>query len=44
MIKLSPDMNITGEWLKSEIGKCLYHLHQVGFYVRAVIKDDSSCL
>ena len=40
MIKASPGITITGEWLKSEINKCLYHLQKTGFYVRAVISDD----
>ena len=40
MIKSSPDITITGEWLKSEIYECLYHLQKAGFYVRAVIGDD----
>ena len=31
---------ITGEWLKSEIDGCLYHLQKAVFYVFAVISDD----
>ena len=40
MIKSSPDITITGEWLKSKIDECVYHLQKAGFYVRAVIGDD----
>ena len=40
VIKFSLDMTITEEWLKSEIGECLYHLLNAGFYVRAVISGD----
>ena len=39
-IKSSPDITITGEWLKSEIDECLYNLQKAGFYVRTVISDD----
>ena len=38
VIKSSPAIAITGEWLKSEIDKCLCHLQKVG-YVHAVISD-----
>ena len=40
VIKLSPDIAITGEWLKSEIDESLYYLQKAGFYVPAVIIDD----
>ena len=40
VIRSSPDITITGEWLKSETDECLYHLQKVCFYVRAVISDD----
>ena len=40
VIKSSPDITITGEWLKSEIGECFYHLQKACFYVREVISDD----
>ena len=40
MIKLSADIAITGEWLKSEIDESLYHLYIACFYVPAVIIDD----
>ena len=42
VIKSSPDITITGEWLKSEIDECLHHLQRAGFYVRAVISDDDA--
>ena len=37
---LPPKTNITGEWLKCEINKCILDLAEVGFKVRAVITDD----
>ena len=38
--KSSPDITVTGEWLKSEIDECLYRLQKAGFYVPVVISDD----
>ena len=40
VIKSSPDITITGEWLKSIIDECLGHLQTAGFCVRAKISDD----
>ena len=40
VIKPSPDIIITGEWLKSENDECLYNLQKAGFYARAVISHD----
>ena len=40
VIKPSPDLIITGEWLKSENDECLYYLQKAGFYVRTVISHD----
>ena len=40
VINSSPDITITGKWVKSEIYECLYHLQEASFYVHAVISDD----
>ena len=43
VIKPSPHIIITGEWLKSENDECLYNLQKAGFYARAVISYDHTC-
>ena len=38
--KSPTDITITGESLKSKIGKYLYHPQKTGFYVRVIICYD----
>ena len=42
VVKSSPDVTITGEWLKKEIDECIKTVAKAGFNVRAVIADDHS--
>ena len=42
VVKSSPEIKITGPWLKKEIDSCIFMLQNAGFNVRAVIADDHS--
>ena len=40
VVKSSPDVTITGEWLRKQIDECIKTVAKAGFNVRAVISDD----
>ena len=42
VVKSSPEITITGLWLKKEIDSYIFTLQNTGFNVRAVIADDHS--
>ena len=42
VVKSSPEITITWEWLWKEVDKCITTLAEAGFNVRAVIADDHS--
>ena len=42
IVRSSPDVCITGSWLKKEIDECITSLHQSGFKVRAAVRNNHS--
>ena len=42
VVKSSPEVTITGEWLWQQIDECIRALAKAGFDIRAVIADDHS--
>ena len=42
VVKSSPEVTITGEWLWQQIDECIQTLAKAGFNIRAVIADDHS--
>ena len=42
VVKSSPEVTITGEWLTKQIDECISTVAKAGFNVRAVIADDHS--
>ena len=42
VVKSSPDVTITGEWLREQIDECIRTVAKAGFNVRAIIADDHS--
>ena len=42
VVKSTPEVTITGEWLVQQIDECIRTMAKAGFNIRAVISDDHS--
>ena len=42
IIRASPEITISGEWLANEFSTCITHLIEAGFTVRAIVTDNHS--
>ena len=42
VVKACPEVTVNGEWLSQEILKCIFHLINSGFFIRAVVADNHS--
>ena len=42
VVKASPEVTLTGQWLADEVSDCITSLGQVGFKVRGIVADNHS--
>ena len=42
VVKASPEVTLTGQWLADEVSHCITSLGQVGFKVRGIVADNHS--
>ena len=42
VVKASPEVTLTGQWLPDEVSDCITSLGQVGFKVRGIVADNHS--
>ena len=42
VVKASPEVTLTGQWLADEVSDCVTSLGQVGFKVRGIVADNHS--
>ena len=40
VVKASPEVTLTSQWLADEVSECITSLGQVGFKVRGVVADN----
>ena len=40
VVKASPEVTLTGQWLVDEVSDCITSLGQVGFKVRGIVADN----
>ena len=44
VVKASPEVTLTGQWLADEVSHCIISLGQVGFKVRGIVADNLSTI
>ena len=41
VVKASPEVTLTGQWLADEVSDCITSIGQVGFKVRGIVADNN---